>query len=146
VDHFKNVNDTHGHKAGDAVLKKLASIVFGGVRKSDFVARYGGEEFVAVLSGANQEAALRVANEIREKIESERFFYGDLEIPVTASFGISQAGNEDTSESVFERADKALYQAKDGGRNCCKVYEDENTSDLTLSPGKKNQASQEYKV
>lgn len=121
VDKFKNVNDTYGHKAGDKVLKAIAQILNKRIRETDFLARYGGEEFVMLLPGTIEEETLRLANELRQAVSDCAFHYNDKAVEVTISCGISGFRSGDHLEKVFERADKALYQAKKSGRNRCVV-------------------------
>jgi len=119
VDHFKRINDRFGHSAGDKVLVTVAEELDKSIRQADFVARLGGEEFAMILCGAAGEAAHRIADQIRERIGRCGFNSLGRPVQVTVSCGISQVRNGDTSESLFERADKALYEAKKGGRNRC---------------------------
>ncbi len=119
VDLFKQVNDTYGHKLGDKVLMAVAQILSERMRETDFIARYGGEEFVMFLPGANEEEALLLADALREKIAAYKFKNNDEVIRISMSCGISSFVKNDSHESMFERADKALYCAKDKGRNQC---------------------------
>ncbi|MDH5424196.1 MAG: GGDEF domain-containing protein [Gammaproteobacteria bacterium] len=121
VDKFKSVNDTYGHKAGDKVLKAIAQILNKRIRETDFLARYGGEEFVMLLPGTIEEETLRLANELRKAVEDCAFHYKNEAVNITISCGISGFRTDDTLAKVFERADKALYQAKKSGRNRCVV-------------------------
>jgi len=121
VDKFKSVNDTYGHKAGDKVLKAIAQILNKRIRETDFLARYGGEEFVMLLPGTVEEETLRLANELRQAVEACAFHYNDESVDITISCGISGFRQGDELNAVFERADKALYQAKEAGRNRCVV-------------------------
>jgi diguanylate cyclase (GGDEF)-like protein len=120
IDHFKQVNDTHGHAAGDAILKGLSEIVRKVTRASDFVVRYGGEEFVVVMTSSNQDQAFQYAEQLRQKVAAERFPVPGLEAPlqVTISVGISSfpADGQSTTE-LLKAADDALYAAKAAGRN-----------------------------
>ena len=119
VDLFKSVNDTYGHKAGDKVLKKLAMGLKRGIRETDFVARYGGEEFVMLMTGSTVEACLQVADKLRASLGEIGFHFRGKSVVVTASCGLSEYREDDTPEQLFERADKALYEAKEQGRNRC---------------------------
>jgi diguanylate cyclase len=119
IDHFKNINDTYGHAAGDKVLYVVAQHLARQIREVDFVARYGGEEFAMLLIGTRPEDALRVCNGLRERIARLNFHFRQKPIPVTVSCGIASFEGEDTPESVFERADLAMYRAKHEGRNAC---------------------------
>jgi len=119
VDHFKKFNDTYGHQAGDLVLFEVAKVLRERCRPSDFVARYGGEEFTVILPGANAEEALVVAERLRVAVEGLciKQESGSLLPTVTISLGIAEAGFREAVPSVLDRADRALYQAKESGRN-----------------------------
>ncbi|MCP5159083.1 MAG: GGDEF domain-containing protein [Gammaproteobacteria bacterium] len=121
IDHFKQINDRHGHDIGDEVLREVARQLNSRLRSTDFVARYGGEEFAMLLPGADIEAALQLAEQIRHHIAESGFRYGEAHIPVTISCGLASFQPGDCLESVFKRADQALYQAKKTGRNSCWV-------------------------
>ncbi len=121
VDLFKSVNDTYGHKAGDKVLKKLAMSLSNGIRETDFIARYGGEEFVMLMTGSPLEACKQVADKLRTGLEKIGFHFRGSSVTVTASCGLSEYREGDTPEQLFERADKALYRAKEQGRNQCVI-------------------------
>jgi len=122
LDHFKAVNDTHGHLAGDAVLRDAVARVQTAVRVYDLVGRYGGEEFLVVAPGAGPTEAMAVAERIRSAIADRPTVWEGSEIAVTTSVGVvSVAPGEDLVQALG-RADAALYQAKDAGRNC--VVED----------------------
>ncbi|MFP4058525.1 MAG: GGDEF domain-containing protein [Candidatus Brocadiia bacterium] len=124
IDHFKQVNDTHGHVVGDALLFKVARLIEGAIRwkaGKDFLARYGGEEFAVVLAGATLKDAANVAERIRKAVGSSRWKYraqaATTIINATVSLGVAQYRNGDTAATLIERADKALYRAKKSGRN-----------------------------
>ncbi|MCG8426364.1 MAG: diguanylate cyclase [Chromatiales bacterium] len=117
IDNFKSINDTYGHKAGDKVLKVVGENMSRQVRKADFPARYGGEEFVVLLPETEREAAFSVAEKIRMAVEKMGFHSGDTSVNITVSCGLAQFQNGDTQESVFNRADAALYLAKGSGKN-----------------------------
>ncbi len=119
VDHFKTLNDRYGHQTGDKALKILASHLQSNVRDADFAARYGGEEFVIILPRATRDEALKVAEKQRRTIEICGFHYRGQPVPITICCGIAQFHDGDTPESVFQRGDEALYQAKRDGRNRC---------------------------
>jgi len=121
IDRFKSVNDAYGHKAGDKVLRVIGQHLAQHVRGTDFVARYGGEEFVMILVGTAAEQAMIAADKIRNGIASIGFHFRDRPVTVTASCGITTFRGGDTPDTIFDRADKALYRAKDAGRNCCIV-------------------------
>lgn len=115
IDHFKRVNDTFGHDTGDMVLKSLTDCVQGMVRSADTLSRWGGEEFLCLLTHTNIEQARIVAERIRKNVEQTSF--GQVG-RVTISIGITAALSTDTPDTLFARADKALYAAKHAGRNC----------------------------
>jgi diguanylate cyclase (GGDEF)-like protein len=119
IDHFKKINDGHGHPAGDFVLKELSGIVTQKlIRSNDYFARYGGEEFVLILSGGTAKMASEIAERIRQTIETHAFVYEGKVIPVTISLGVVTKSTSDAEWSeLFDRADKALYASKQGGRN-----------------------------
>jgi len=118
IDHFKSVNDRFGHWAGDKCLKELIRRVKPMLRDTDFLARWGGEEFVIVFPGTDVESALGVAERLRKAIENTRFVYQKQEIAVTVSVGVTEVKPGDQGlEAIFNRADKAMYQAKHNGRN-----------------------------
>ncbi|MFB6344618.1 MAG: diguanylate cyclase [bacterium] len=122
IDHFKEFNDTHGHEVGDKVLEEVANTIKNELRNSDIVARYGGEEFVAFLPESSLKEASRIAARIREAIERmtvEVEEHGELQ--VTLSLGISEFENQDSPDTVLEKADTALYSAKENGRNRIEV-------------------------
>jgi len=119
VDHFKTINDKHGHAAGDFVLSSVAEIMRQHIRKSDLAVRFGGDEFLLILFDNDKQGALRVAERIRTDVASRQFPFDGGRLPVTVSSGVS-AYPEDgmsTSEELLARADQALYDAKAAGRN-----------------------------
>ena len=118
IDHFKKINDQFGHLAGDKVLINLARQTTKELRNSDSLCRYGGEEFVIVMPDTNAREAFQAAEKLRQNIENYHFHHGDITVPVTISCGAAQFHKTDDAESIFERADKALYRAKASGRNC----------------------------
>jgi diguanylate cyclase (GGDEF)-like protein len=118
VDHFKRVNDDHGHAAGDAVLRQLGSLLKRTVRQGMTCARYGGEEFTVVCPGMDAKNARRVAERIRKSVETFAFqLPGGATLPCTASLGVATLQGTEDHEQLLQRADQALYAAKDGGRN-----------------------------
>lgn len=121
VDHFKRINDNYGHLAGDKVLQLLAKAMRKSIRDVDFIGRYGGEEFVMLMPETNAEEALAAMEKLRTKVENSPFNFRKERVPITMSFGISEFNSMEDGETVFERADKALYQAKAEGRNRCIV-------------------------
>ena len=114
LDHFKKVNDTYGHKAGDSVLKEFAHIVRAHIRKADLLARYGGEEFVLLLSSLTPKEARSLAERIAQAVAGHRFATVGR---VTVSIGLACAQKDDTAHALIARADEQLYQAKEAGRN-----------------------------
>jgi diguanylate cyclase (GGDEF)-like protein len=115
IDHFKVINDTYGHNAGDAVLSELAKVVCGCTRESDIVARWGGEEFAILMPYASLHATAEVAEKIRQKIEAHQFPLGHK---VTISIGVAEWSlATETFNTLLSRADDALYRAKRSGRN-----------------------------
>ena len=124
LDKFKAINDNHGHSAGDYILKTLVTCIDETVRGSDMLFRYGGEEFVLILSGTDSEGAKRIAERLRCAIEAYPFIYDRQEIAVTASFGVATLKTRDDAKRLFNKADSALYQAKDAGRNQVRYYAD----------------------
>ena len=114
IDHFKQINDTFGHQVGDYVLKEIAKIVKSNIRNTDIFARWGGEEFVILAPETDINGLKMLAEKLRKAIEDHQF---DKVKKVTASFGVTEATPEDTTDTVVRRADEALYLAKDKGRN-----------------------------
>ncbi len=120
VDNFKKINDLHGHQAGDEVLCQLARILREAVRHNDICARYGGEEFTVVLPETHLAGAQIVAENIRQRVEASLF--SPERIPVTVSLGVAEFPlHANTAEGLLRRADRALYQAKEAGRNCSRT-------------------------
>lgn len=118
IDWFKRINDSYGHAAGDKALQAIASIFQRATRSTDFIARYGGEEFVGLLPETSSGEAHNMADKVRQKIEGSSFHYEDQPIAITVSAGLTQFAEGDTPESVFKRADKALYKAKEQRNRC----------------------------
>jgi len=119
IDHFKMINDTYGHPAGDAVLKEIARIISDANRCSDIFARYGGEEFIILTTFTDIKGAMEHAQRLRHDVEQHAFSIGQ----VTASFGVTGFNpSSDSQKSLLERADRALYQAKSDGRNCVRQF------------------------
>ncbi len=114
IDHFKRINDRFGHAAGDRALKHVCLIAQQALRPADMLGRFGGDEFVALLPGNDQAAAVVIAERIRVHVHESKL---DGTHPITASFGIAELRELDTYETLFDRADKALYKAKQEGRN-----------------------------
>lgn len=119
VDYFKKINDTHGHFAGDAVLRETAARLRANMRPYDQVGRYGGEEFLVVLPNCDLDQASHQAERMRAKLHSASMMVDGAEIQVSASFGVTVSDGSQRNPDVFVRvADEALYRAKAGGRNC----------------------------
>jgi diguanylate cyclase len=119
IDHFKRINDTRGHLAGDAVLRQLASLVLANVRREDIFARVGGEEFALLLPEVAGDGARTVAEKIRALVQRSTFRFEEQPIPVTASFGVASFEPDSSlaPADLYRIADERLYQAKGGGRN-----------------------------
>ena len=122
IDFFKKVNDTYGHASGDAVLKGVASIIKSALRESDIPSRYGGEEFAILLPYTHIQEAQIVGERLRKAVEASPIPINteDSEVKsinITISMGLAEFNNDETGEELFERADKALYEAKESGRN-----------------------------
>jgi two-component system, cell cycle response regulator len=124
IDHFKKVNDTHGHQAGDLVLSEISTLLTAALRAEDVFARYGGEEFAVICRGTDLTQASIVGERMRKAVETHRFTFEGTHIPVTISVGIAglpDAAVKDATDLVA-RADKALYQSKHGGRNRVTIH------------------------
>ena len=118
VDFFKKVNDTYGHSTGDYVLKEVAYLILQNLRKTDMVFRYGGEEFAVIITETPKEKAIVPLERLRKAVEEYPFSYNGQNINVTISIGISEVcENITTVHQLFDDADKALYKAKENGRN-----------------------------
>lgn len=124
IDHFKAINDHYGHQCGDEVLRQLANILQNRLRRTDICGRYGGEEFCILLPGAGENAALMMAELIREAVGSHRFCCGEDTFPVTVSIGVARRAGARHSclEALINDADSALYAAKHNGRNRVVAY------------------------
>jgi diguanylate cyclase (GGDEF)-like protein len=122
IDHFKLLNDKFGHRVGDSVLQAVARISRERMREADGLARYGGEEFIAILPNTTSREALMLTESLRERIATHRQIANEAEVSLTISAGISEMrSGGDTLERLIERADQALYAAKNSGRNCSRV-------------------------
>jgi diguanylate cyclase (GGDEF)-like protein len=119
LDHFKKINDTYGHDAGDFVLRECAALMRAkALPKNSIFGRFGGEEFLVLLPGMTLEAAVQVAETMRATLEKHPFMYEKKRIPVTTSIGVAETALDvDSHTALFKLADKAVYQAKNGGRN-----------------------------
>jgi diguanylate cyclase (GGDEF)-like protein/PAS domain S-box-containing protein len=125
IDHFKQVNDTYGHEAGDAMLKDMADALAGHSRRGDFACRFGGEEFVIVMPNINMDVAYERAEALRESLNSLRVPYGRYSLSATFSMGIAcYPANGETRDSLLRAVDKAMYAAKDAGRDHIRSFDD----------------------
>jgi diguanylate cyclase (GGDEF)-like protein len=129
IDRFKKINDTYGHQAGDEVLASFGATLRRHTRKHDIVCRYGGEEFLLLLAGTSLAAARTTAEKIREVTSSTAVSFNDCQISFTTSIGLALLQPEETAESLIARADTALYQAKNTGRNQVTCAENGSTHD-----------------
>ena len=144
VDGFKAANDTLGHQAGDDLLRGLAAILRGRVREADVAARYGGDEFAVILCGASLAAARNIASSLRALVQRARLRASGADVGVTVSVGLSQVRFGDTTATLIQRADAALYAAKEQGRNCRCWHDGQaihaihaNQADLTSTAARK---------
>ena len=140
VDRFKTVNDMHGHQTGDEVLRGIARLLRRKMREMDLVARYGGEEFAVLLPGTNLNAACEAARRAGEAIEKCQFHHDAKDFHVTVSFGVAEALRNEDGEMLVARADKALYAAKENGRNCAYRHDGETVQRVV---GNKDRAAAE---
>lgn len=123
LDHFKSVNDIHGHQAGDLVLATVAGFIMAHLRSYDKLFRYGGEEFLISLPHTDAKSGFEIVERLREGIAVAGVVYGGSEIRITASFGITLIDPDVSVEQSVQRADKALYAAKCSGRNCTRIWD-----------------------
>ena len=137
VDHFKWINDTHGHRSGDSVISDVGNLLQLCIRGEDFVARYGGDEFALLLRGDDVRAVTSVAERIRSTAETRNFktSRSKEQVAVTLSMGLSMSTLDDSTESLLQRADSALYKAKQSGRNRLHVQEAEPSDVETSDKG-----------
>ncbi len=119
IDYFKSINDTYGHQVGDDVLKSVARLLSDNIRKTDTLGRWGGEEFIIINTESDPHKVLGFVEKLRSTIEGHQF--SNIQ-GLTCSFGVAHSIAGDTPSSILKRADKALYLAKDSGRNCIKEY------------------------
>jgi diguanylate cyclase (GGDEF)-like protein len=119
IDHFKKINDTHGHLAGDAALKELCRRLGPRIRTTDLLARYGGEEFAVVMPATARAGALELAEALRALVEGQPFAHEQVRIPCTISLGLAtlELASPGTATDLIKRADDHLYEAKRSGRN-----------------------------
>ena len=134
IDHFKRINDTYGHATGDAVLKYVAGLLRGSLRKIDTVGRIGGEEFAAILPGTDLAAAESLADRVRVAVAMTPAMQAGQIIPATLSIGVASMSLGDvTAEAALARADEALYRAKQRGRNRVEVAAEVNLPRPTIT-------------
>jgi two-component system cell cycle response regulator len=117
IDNFKDYNDKYGHSVGDEALKHLCALLLNNIRKSDVLGRYGGEEFLIVLHNSTKEYAKKVAKRIKDKLSKDEFIINGINLKIQASFGISSYNKGDNADKIIDRADTALYNAKNKGKN-----------------------------
>ena len=142
LDHFKRINDSHGHPAGDRVLEEVGGWLKEGLRETDFVARYGGDEFTILLPATELTQGIELAERVRSLTgeSAHRVAVRGAMVSVALSVGVAAPSEDDTPESLLERADRALYAAKNAGRNrvCCQTSPDDSASQFSgtenLSP------------
>jgi diguanylate cyclase (GGDEF)-like protein len=124
VDHFKKFNDTYGHVAGNIALMDVASRIAKQARTMDIVCRYGGEEFVVILPKCNLEGAVLFAERVRESVMASPVKTDAQSVPVTISVGVAEYLPNEEQSAFIERANNALYRAKEGGRNCVRAADE----------------------
>ncbi len=117
IDHFKNFNDNYGHATGDKVLQAVCNEMQRTLRRSDMLFRYGGEEFAIILSPSDSQLAEQIAERLRQAVANLVLAHGNEQLSITISLGAAEIKQKDTPEKIFKRADKALYCAKNNGRN-----------------------------
>ncbi|HEX5227336.1 MAG TPA: diguanylate cyclase [Bryobacteraceae bacterium] len=136
LDHFKQINDTHGHLAGDAVLREAARRMQSGIRQYDSIGRYGGEEFLIIFPGSSEADCCAQADRLRKQLGGAEMSVNDTKLRVTASFGVTTAlpGERWTEEALIRRADEALYRAKKSGRNRVESLSQNTESNAVNAP------------
>ena len=117
IDLFKKINDTYGHSCGDYVLREVAFLMKNNFRQTDILFRYGGEEFVVILTETPHETACVPLERLRKRVENNKFLFNNQEIQVTISIGVTSKTDFEKAQDMFDLADKALYEAKNNGRN-----------------------------
>jgi diguanylate cyclase (GGDEF)-like protein len=122
IDHFKSINDNYGHQSGDLVIREIGNKLQSGLRKYDYAGRYGGEEFFVVLSNSSADQAVMIAERFRGNIEQSVFAWGGNEFRVTVSIGVAPYKPREPQENWVDRADQAMYQAKQTGRNKTLIF------------------------
>jgi len=131
IDHFKNVNDSLGHLAGDKVLQSIVHCLASSIRITDSLYRFGGEEFVILLPETDESGVLRLAKRIRRRVEKLTLQYQETAFSVTVSIGITSLHHDDDEKTLLKRADSALYRCKNEGRNCIRIAD---TPKMEFSP------------
>jgi diguanylate cyclase len=134
IDHFKRVNDTHGHAAGDQVLRGVARVLRKTARETDLVARYGGEEFAVVLPETTAAEASRLASRLRQAVEASRFRCEAGQLKVTISLGVAEPGRGEETPSLINRTDAALYASKAAGRNRGHMHDGQAPQPIVEAP------------
>jgi len=119
IDHFKEINDTYGHDYGDFVLKAIADLFLNAFRAQDIIGRWGGEEFLILLPETRKEGAILVAERARKELEKQKFSYNEISIRITATFGIVSISEGDDLPGLIQKADQAMYNGKNSGKNRC---------------------------
>ncbi len=122
IDDFKNLNDTHGHMSGDAVLRSVGQVLSTTLREMDIVCRYGGDEFVVICQGVNLQEAAVAAERARQAVAAKPISLKHNLVPVTVSLGVAEVNSAEIAESLIQRADEALFAAKHAGRNCIHLH------------------------
>lgn len=126
IDHFKRINDTYGHPAGDEVIRQTAAVVRKCIRDIDVAGRYGGEEFAVILTDTDAQGAMVVAERLRTQVEANTVYYEDHVIHFTISIGVAEVQTRMSEPTLWiDSADRGLYRAKRAGRNQCYIYEHE---------------------
>jgi len=135
IDFFKQINDTYGHNYGDYILSAIADILKSSARKQDSIARWGGEEFLMLLPGTDAKGAAVLAEKLRGKIESTTFMYENICTNVTMTFGINEYAEEQNLDALIYKADSALYEGKQSGRNRVVLYQQQIEEPLQVKEG-----------
>lgn len=123
IDHFKRVNDAHGHPMGDSVLRTVAELLTKTLREMDFVCRYGGDEFAVICPGSRLHEAAVAAERVRQAVAAIRVRLKGADISLTISIGAAEIANSEIADGLIQRADEALYAAKQAGRNCVHLHD-----------------------
>ena len=118
IDNFKRVNDRKGHDVGDLVLEEMCNVLVSNTHQNDIIGRWGGEEFILICQNTSMRNSILLGERLRRAIAGHEFYSGGKRLNITVSIGVAVASENDSFQSVFKRADKALYEAKDAGRNC----------------------------